>query len=205
MRLPIQRLSLTCFTAGFLGLTLACSGGSGSDAKSGTSSTSTTTPPAAALHYTAPSNLQAGEYYLDVESGQDTKTLTFKVVSPSSGQSRGLGFFLSADPAKVAWVNAGGSDPYVREGSAYNLGTAPKLLRGRLSGGDLQAGLFQKGAITPATLNRTSVAFLTLSLKDTAAPGTVTLAPTSGQQAQSLNASGALEPVTLRVGVLEVK
>lgn len=155
------------------------------------------------LHFSAPSSLQPSDYYLDVDSGQDTDTITLKLVSPATGTASGLGFFLTADPVKVAWTSAGGADSYLREGTVFNLGTAPRLFKGKVSGGELQGGLFQKGQIPAATLNRSTVTYFTLKIKDGSVTGPVSLTASTG--AQALGANGVMSPVNLQVGSLAIQ
>jgi hypothetical protein len=170
-----------------------------------TSSSTVTQPQVPSLHYTAPVGLSDSDYALELVDGQDSGALTFKLVSPAGGQSRGVAFALAADPAKVVWSSAGGQDPLLAEGSVFTLGAAPKLLSAKASGGELRAGLFQKGAQAPAALNRSDLLHLALSLQGGAPAGPVDLWVASDLQARSLGASGALESIAIRVGTLEVR
>lgn len=184
-----------------LAVAVACGGGGGSSSGGGS-----TTTPASSLHYTAPTGMQATDYYFDVDSGQDSSKLTLKLVGPSGIQSNGVAFFLTADAAKAAWTGAGGSDAYLKEGAIFSLGSGSKLLKGKVSSGDLQGGIFQKGLAAPVTYSGTNaLVSVALKLASGATTGAVTLGVTSGLQAKALDSTGTMVPIQIRFGTLEAK
>lgn len=192
--------SLTRLAQGTLaGLTLlalaACSGGGGGNSQP-------PVPPktiADTLTYTAPS----GTGLLLLRDASSTSTrLVLNVVGPASTALSGVGFQLTADQTKVTWANLG-SD---KVSSTFFSNT---IVKTKLSGDTLQAGVFQKGTTAPVTTGSASVlAQVALDLKSGLAVGTtITLSAPAGKSAimnPSTNPT-VTTPLTLNVGTLKAE
>jgi len=173
---------------------LACGGSS----SSGTAQTPASTP-ATSLQYTAP----AGTGYQLVQDASSTAThLVLDLVGPAGAQIRGVLLNVAADTAKTAWSHAGGTDPFIKEGQALDLGTGPRLEKSQQTGANLQAALFQKGAGAAATLGTGPILSVALDLKAGAAAGAVSL---SSSASQILDAAGNTQTITVAVGSLIAK
>lgn len=169
---------------------LACGGGGG-----GGGSTAT---PASALAYTNPTS---GTYQLVADASSTPTHLVLNLVGPSGVTLGGVGFYLDADPDDVTWsVISGGK--YV----GNTLFSSP-VIGSKVTLGELQAGIYQKGSAAPQTTGGSSIlATVALDLVDgTSAGKTVTFtAPT----AEILNppptgaSQPASTPITITVGTL---
>lgn len=185
-------------------LLLGACGGGGSD--------STTPPPpppppppsyATALAYQDP----AGTGFRLVRSAASTDTrLVLELLGPSGTQGKGVAFFLSADTTKVNWVHPSGiTGSHVAAGTVFPVGSAPRLSADKVTGNQLQVGLFQKGG-SATTLGSAPILSLALDLKGaTIAKGPVNFASQSGKQAVLLAADGSLTPISLSVGTLSAQ
>ena len=147
-------------------LLAACGGGGGN---SSSSAPATSTPvPATSLSYTDPTT---GAFRLVKDPASSGGTLVLDLVCTSGTPLSGVSFSFTADPAKATWTS-----PVTGAGSALNLGSAPLPVASKLTGGDLQGALSQKGTGSPLTPTASTVlARITLKLKGGVAPGTVTL------------------------------
>jgi len=106
----------------------------------------------------------------------------------------------------VNWVHpSGATGSHVAPGTVFPLGNAPKLSVDKVTGNQLQVGLFQKGG-SATTLGGTPILSLALDLKGTTiAKGAVNLASQSGKQAVLLAADGSLTPISISVGTLSAQ
>jgi len=198
MNPTFRSISSTAFaTLGLLGL-LACGGFTGDETKP---------HKATALHYAAPTGLQPTDYHLEVASGQDSNLVLLKLVGPVGVQAGGVGIFLRADATLVTWANPGGTlDPHVKEGTTFALGTGTPALKSKVTAGDLQAGIYQKGAVAPATYaGAAPLLTVALQLNTEVMNGPVTLSATAGGQCKALNSAGTLVPITVKIGALEAR
>ncbi len=134
---------------------LACGGGSGK---------TTPTPPttktiADTLLYTNPSS---GTYTLVKNTTKSTAThLVLDLLGPA-GSLSGVGFFLTADQTKVTWgmVDIGDTEK-VKNSTFTNT-----IVKSKVSGDTLQAGVYQKGATTAINASTSTVlASVALDLK----------------------------------------
>lgn len=188
----VRALSLR--TLGLAGLTgvLACltaCGGNGSSNTPGATS---------GLSYVNPTTTG---YRLVLDAASTPSHLLLDLVGPSGAQIQGGTLNLNVDTTKATWANPGGSDPYLLPGTALSLGTGTPLLKSKLAGPVLEAGLFQKGAASPATLGQQAI--FTVALNQVAgAKGAVSLSATGGQ---ILEGSGATQSVVVAVGTLSAK
>ena len=175
---------------------LACGGGGGGSAAPAPP------PTATALGYTDPTS---GAYLLKKNTALSTAThLVLDLVGPASATGSGITATFSADAARVAWANVAAGDPagtYVQNGTAFSLGTAPLILRGKVSGGTLQATAAQKGTGSPVTLGAPLLR-VALDLNPSQAPGAVSLSA-DATRCQLLDGTGALvSPIAISVGTL---
>lgn len=174
---------------------------------SGSNNNTTTNPPppktiADRLDYTNPTS---GTYTLVKDTTLSTPThLVLNLLGPAGTQGSGVGFFLSADNAKVTWSKVSSSDTESVKNGAFNLGSGTQLLKSRISGSQLEAGVFQKGNTVPAvTFTATGVlASVALDLKPNVVPlGAVTFSAINGK-AVLTNGSAAPAPIVISYGSL---
>ena len=192
---PMNNLR-TGFAALLLTGLLACGGGGGG------SSTPAPPPTATSLAYTDPTS---GTFLLKKNTTLSTTThLVLDLVGPASATGSGVTATFSADTTKVAWVNVTASDPastFVQNGTAFNLGTAPQILKGKVTGGALQVTAAQKGTGSPVSLNAPLLR-VALDLKASQPTGAISLSadPT---KCQLLDGAGTIvSPITVTVGTL---
>ena len=184
----IRQLRITHSTLAALGLAslLACGGGGGGG--------STPTPPpktiADTLTYTNPS----GTYTLVKNTGKSTAThLVLDLIGPA-GSVSGVGFYLTADQTKVTWTTVDGGDPEKVKSSTF----ANTLVKSKVSGDTLQAGVYQKGTTAAvAATTSTVLASVALDLKTGIVPvgSPVSLTAVAGK-ALILNAPSNPTPTT---------
>ena len=162
--------------------------------------TLTVTPVATALAYTDPTT---GTYQLKKNTTLSTPThLVLELVGPAT-TGCGVSATFSADTTKVTWVNVSGADPantFVANGTAFTLGTAPQILKGKVTGNILQAAVAQKGIGSPVALNAPLLR-IALDLKASLPTGTVTFSA-DATKCQVLDAAGTLSTITVTVGTL---
>jgi len=178
-------------SAGILVGLLACGGKS-------TPSAPTAAVPAQQLSYTNP---PAAGYRLVKDESSTASHLVLKLVGPSGAQIKGGVFTLNADTSKAVWGNPG-SATLVQEGGALALGAGTKLMKGKVSGQALEAAIFQKGTVAPATLGQLPILAVALDLKAGATKGQVTL---TSPDAQILDAAGKTQTVTVVLGTLSAE
>ena len=146
-------------------------------------------------------------YSLQAAAGTNgTSHLVLNLVGPAGAVAQGVSLFLTADPTLATWSKGATTPPYATPGAVFTLGAAPQAFVTALdAAGDLQAGLFQKAG--PATYGSAPILSVALDLASISlTPGTpVTLTTTPGQQCVYLDATGALQPLTLTIGALEVQ
>jgi len=144
------------------------------------------------LSYTDP---VSGHYRLVKNAAKSSDShLVLDLVGPS-GSVSGVGFYLSADRNRVLWTVV---DPGDTEG-VQNTVFSNALVKSRVIGNTLEAGIYQKGAIAPVSATTTTVlASVALDLRSGVLirnPPTVNLAPVSGK-AVILNPPGSAAPAT---------
>jgi hypothetical protein len=162
--------------------------------------TLTVTPVATALAYTDPTT---GTYQLKKNTTLSTPThLVLELVGPAT-TGCGVSATFSADTTKVTWVDvpAGGTTTaFIANGTAFNLGTGPQILKGKVAGNVLQVAASQKGFASPVALNQPLLR-LALDLKAGMPTGTVTFSA-DATKCQVLDAAGTLSTITVTVGTL---
>ena len=163
--------------------------------------TLTVTPLATALAYTDPST---GTYQLKKNSTLSTAThLVFDLVGPAAATGSGITATFSADTTKVTWVDvpAGGTtNTLVQNGTAFSLGSAPQILKGKVAGNVLQVAVAQKGTGSPVALN-VPLLRIALDLKPSQSTGAVTFTA-DASKCQVLDGTATISPITVAVGSL---
>lgn len=162
--------------------------------------TLTVTPVATVLAYTDPTT---GTYQLRKNGALSSAThLVLELVGPAT-TGCGVSATFSADTTKVTWANVSGADPantFVANGTAFTLGIAPQILKGKVAGNVLQAAVAQKGTGSPVALNAPLLR-IALDLKAGLPTGTVTFSADAAK-CQVLDAAGTLSTITVTVGTL---
>ena len=127
---------------------LACGGGGGGG--------STPTPPktiADSLNYTNPTR---GNYRLTRNSASTSTHLVLDLVGPSSGTAHGIAAIFTIGGSAAVWSKVASSDALHVQNGPFTLGAAPQMLVGKVTGSQLQVGLFQRRtADTAVNLNQT--------------------------------------------------
>ncbi|GLH67230.1 hypothetical protein [Geothrix edaphica] len=187
---------LTGSTALALGAMLACGGGGGG------SSAPAPAPTATSLGYTDPTS---GTYLLKKNTALSTAThLVMDLVGPSSATGSGVTATFSADATRVTWANVSAADPtgtFVQNGTAFNLGSDPKILKGKVTAGILQVTAAQKGAGSPVSLGAPLLR-VALDLRASQLPGAISLSA-DATRCQVLDGTGTIaSPITVAVGAL---
>jgi len=156
---------------------------------------------AATLAYTDPTT---GTYQLKKNTTLSTAThLVLDLVGPAATTGTGVTATFSADTTKVTWVNVAAADPagtYVQNGTAFSLGTAPQILKGKVTGTSLQVAAAQKGTGTPVSLNAPLLR-IALDLKASQPTGAVTFSADS-TKCQIVDGTGTITGITVTVGTL---
>jgi len=190
---PTNKL-LSGFAALALVGLLACGGGGGSSAP----------PTATSLAYTDPTS---GSYLLKKNTALSTAThLVLDLVGPASTTGSGVTATFSADTTKVTWANVAVGDPagtFIQTGTAFNLGAAPQILKGKVTGNTLQVTAAQKGTGSPVSLNAPLLR-VALDLKVSQPAGAVTLSADAAK-CQVLDGGGTITPITVSVGTLNAQ
>lgn len=168
-----------------------------------TSSAATLTvqPVGTTLAYTDP---PTGTYKLLKNSTLSTPThLVLDLVGPAATTGSGVTATFSADTTKVTWANVAAGDPantLVQNGTAFTLGTAPQILKGKATGNVLQVTAAQKGTSSPVSLNAPLLR-VALDLKASQPLGAVTLSA-DATKCQVLDGTGTFSTITVSVGTL---
>ena len=164
---------------------LACGGGGGGG--------STPTPPPKTIADTLTYSNPSGTYTLVKNTGKSTAThLVLDLVGPA-GSLSGVGFYLTADQTKVTWTTVDGGDPEKVKSSTF----ANTLVKSKVSGDTLQAGVYQKGTTAAvAATTSTVLASVALDLKSSVpVNSSVSLTAVAGK-ALILNAPSNPTPTT---------
>jgi len=172
---------------------LACGGGGGGS--------SAPPPTATSFSYVDPTT---GKYLLKKNTTLSTTThLVLDLVGPASATGSGVTATFSTDPTKVAWANVATTDPastFVQNGTAFNLGAAPQILKGKVTIGTLQVTAAQKGTGSPVSLNAPLLR-IALDLKPSQTAGAITFS-VDNTKCQVLNGTGTIGPMDVSVGTL---
>lgn len=132
---------LTTLSALLIGALMACGGGG---------SNPPPTPKATSLVYTDPTGNFKLVKNASLSSGAH---LVLDLVGPSSNNGNGVTAFLSVDSTKATWAKVASSDAQlVQNGTVFALGSAPQIIKAKVSGNDLQVGVSEKGNATGKAL-----------------------------------------------------
>jgi hypothetical protein len=103
-------------------------------------------------------------------------------------------------------VNVAAGDPastFVQNGTAFTLGAAPQILKGKVTGNVLQVTAAQKGTAAPVALN---VPLLRIALDLKAAQGTGAITFTADStKCQVVDGTGTIGAITVTVGTLSAQ
>jgi hypothetical protein len=164
----------------------------------------TVQPLAASLAYTDPTT---GTYQLKKNTTLSTAGhLVLDLVGPATATGTGVTATFSADTTKVTWVNVAAGDPastFVQNGTAFTLGAAPQILKGKVTGTVLQVAVAQKGTAAPVALN-VPLLRIALDLKASQPTGAVTFSADS-TKCQVVDGTGTITPITVSVGTLSAQ
>ncbi len=172
---------------------LACGGGGGG---------STPAPPPKTIADTLTYSNPSGTYALVKNTSKSTAThLVLDLVGPA-GSVSGVGFYLSADQTKVTWTTVDSGDAEKVKSSTFS----NTLVKSKVSGDTLQAGVYQKGTTAAVTATASTVlASVALDLKSGVAVGANANLTAVAGKALILNAPANATPtsaITLAVGSL---
>jgi len=185
------------FLPGLL-LVLACGGGGGGSGGGGTQAQPAKSV-ADTLTYADPAS---GDYRLLRNPSRSTAShLVLDLVGPS-GSVSGVGFYLTTDPGKVLWSPVEAGDPEKVRSSCF----INTILKSRVDGGVLQAGVYQQGTTAPVVAGSTTVlASVALDLKGgipLSSTATITLSPGKAILLHAPEDPMATSSITLTVGAL---
>lgn len=173
---------------------LACGGGSG-----GSGSASPVKTIADTLTYTNPSS---GTYRLVRNPAKSTAShLVLDLLGPA-GEVSGVGFYLTADQTKVAWSPVDAGDQEKAKSPVFS----STLVKSKVSGDSLQAGIYQKGTTAAVSATASTVlASVALDLKANvpiATPASIALSAGKALILHGPAEPTATAPITISVGVL---
>ncbi len=193
----MQMRTIHTLLAGLLlGTFIACGGGGGGNP----------VVPAPAVYATRLTYLEppaTGWRFTKVAgTGTSADPLLLELRGPALPWVKGVAFFLDLGAAsKVTWANLG-SNTCITPSSNLNLGAEPRLLKDKVTGTELQVGLFQKTGDTDPGLG---VVSLGLKLNASQGPGPVSLLQ-NATKAVVLNADGSMQtPLPIVIGTLQAE
>lgn len=186
---PVMMLGL------LLGALLGCGGGSAA------APTPVPLAPASRLTYADPAG--SGWRFIRLGgTGTTADPLLLELRGPATIRVRGVAFFLELPAGSTAAWAALGTKTWIAPAPTFDLGAEPQFLKDRLSGSELQAGLFQKGGDADPSLGLVRVG---LSLKPNATVGELGLLQNAAKAAV-LNGDGSVTtPVAIQFGTLRAE
>ena len=145
------------------------------------------------LDYTNPTS---GTFMLVKDTTSTPTHLVLNLMGPAGTQGTGVGFFLTADTAKVTWSKLASTDSILARNGVFDLGTGPQLAVAKTSSDQIQVGFYQKGTTKPAiTFTSTSIlASVALDLKSNVPLGAVTFSAVSNK---ALLTNGSATPTSI--------
>jgi hypothetical protein len=180
-----------------LALTLACGGSSSSS-----SAAPAGAPPALKLAYTDPAPGDIG-VVRDAALSTDSH-LVLDIVGNSPSLGAGIVLGLSVEPSVATWAKVQPGDAeFVQNGTVFDLGSGVRILRTKLSGGNLQLAVSQKSYATAVPMTGV-LARVALDLQPGTSAGAVSFSalPIGNQM---LSSTGAALAITPAVGGLSVQ
>jgi hypothetical protein len=179
-----------------LGAFIACGGGGGGNPVP-------PAPPVYATRLTYAEPPATGWRFTKVAgTGTAADPLVLELRGPSLPRVKGVAYFLDlGTAAKVAWASLGPST-CIAASTNLNLGAEPRLLKDKVTGTELQAGVFQKSGDADPGLG---VVSLGLKLNASQGPGPVVIAQ-NANKAVVLNADGSTQtPLTIAFGTIQAE
>ena len=147
----------------------ACAGGGGNGGGTPLPSSATR------LVYANPTDDSAYRWLADSSLSTNTHLVLY-LAAPAGVNLHGVGFHLTVDATKAAWIKVSSADPTYLQNAAFNLGSGPQALSAKVSGATLQGGVFQKAArSTPVASTGQPLIRIALDLAAGATPGTVSI------------------------------
>lgn len=180
-----------------LGVLVSCGGGGGGSNQNTQPATANT------LTYVDPTS---GTFQLKKNTTLSTNThLVLDLVGPASPTGTGVTVTMTVDASRASWglVTASDATSYAANGTVFNLGTTPQILKAKVSGGTLVATVAEKGLSTAKALNGPLLR-VALDLKSGITPGAITLTADAAK-CQVLNGDGTLAPLALTPGTLSAQ
>ena len=175
---------------------LACGSGGGG-------STPPVTPAATGLAYTDPAT---GTYKLVKNASSTGAHLVFDLLGPAAGTASGVSITLSADPARVTWVDvpAGGTTAVLMQnGTQFSLGSGTPIQKAKATAGVLQVTVAQKAPTAAASLNGPLLRVaLDFKAGTGLTQGSVITLSADAAKCQVLDGTGAITPIAVAVGTL---
>lgn len=151
-------------------------------------------------------NPTSGTYMLVKDATSTPTHLVLNLMGPAGTQGSGVGFFLTADNAKVAWSKVSSGDTEFVKNGVFTLGSGVQLLKSKITGDQLQAGVFQKGITVPAvTFTAAGVlASVALDLKGNVPVGSIVWSSTQAPSTKAVlnQGSGLPVPIAINYGTL---
>lgn len=179
-----------------LGILTACGGGGGS-------STPAPPPPSAATRLTYTDPPAAGWRLARVGgTGTAADPLILELRGPASPRVKGAACFLDLGAgSKAAWANLG-TNTYLGDPGTLSLGAEPRLVKDKLTGGELQVGIFQKVGDADPSLGVVRVA---LKLNGAQSVGEIPLAQAAARALVVQADGSSLTPLTIALGTLKAE
>jgi hypothetical protein len=157
------------------------------------------TPKASTLAYADP---VSGDYQLRRNPDLSTAThLVLELLGPPATGS-GVSVTLRADSASAAWAKVTASDPagtWVQNGTRFQLGASPQIIRATVTGDVLKATVAQKGTGSPVSLGGPLLRVALDMTPGLASGARVALTAEPGKS-YVLDGTGAITPITISVG-----
>jgi hypothetical protein len=191
-----MRTAHTLLAGLVLGTFIACGGGGGGNP----------TPPAPPTYATrlayAEPPATGWRFTRVAGTGTAADPLLLELRGPALPRVKGAAFFLDLGAgSKVAWANLG-ANTFLGDPGNLNLGAEPRLLRDKLTGTELQVGIFQKTGDADASLGVVRVA---LKLNANQGPGVVAITQNANKALVLLADGTTLTPLPIAFGTLQAE
>jgi hypothetical protein len=135
-------------------------------------------------------------------TGTAADPLILELRGPSLPRVKGAAFFLDLGAgSKAAWANLG-ANTFLGDPGNLNLGAEPRLLKDKLTGTELQVGIFQKTGDADASLGVVRVA---LKLNASQGPGPVALTQNANKAVVLLADGTTLTPLPIAFGPIQAE
>ena len=159
-----------------------------------------TVPVAQGGDYTDPTG--SGWKLVKNTSASSGNHLVLDLVGPAGGSGRGVDLTLSVNPEHATWAKMAPSDTEYVTNRLFELGAAPRLIKGGAKAGTLSVGVFQKGTTVPATSYSGALVSVALDVKLDPSTPAGTRIPLSVIKAHALPETGDLSTIDVAVGTI---